>query len=211
MLKKLTDEQRSDILEAAVDIFGEKGYAAAGISEIAKAASVSVGVIYKYYTDKAALFSACVDRSLVFLNQTLGSVEELGGSLIDMIRNLIRANISFAKTHPNYIRMYHTITCAESDDMAQIVSRIEGEAAHIYSEMISKAKSDGTIREDIVPEDFAFFFDNLMMILHFSYACGYYKERMKLYCGSEACEDSYDKHVEEQLTRFITGALGMKE
>ncbi len=40
------------ILEAAVDMFGEKGYASTSTSEIAKRAGVAEGTIFRYYKTK---------------------------------------------------------------------------------------------------------------------------------------------------------------
>ena len=48
----------------------------------------------------------------------------------------------------------------------------------------------------------AMFFDNLLMMLHFSYGCAYYGERMKLY-DSKVSEDE----LVRQLLLFIKGAL----
>jgi len=211
MLKKLTKEQQENILEAAVEIFGEKGYSSAGVSEIAAKANVSVGVIYKYYADKDALFGACIDYSLDLLGQTLQTVSAMGGDISDMARNLIRANQLFSREHSQYIKMYHAITMVgATKNAAELATKIEGKVASIYTEMISKAKSEGSIRSDIEPGDFAFFFDNLMMLLHFSYSCEYYRERMKLYTGIDMEDDKFDKRIEDELVKFIEGALGIK-
>lgn len=212
MLKKLTEEQQNAILEAATQVFGEKGYALASISEIASAAAVSVGVIYKYYEDKAKLFSACIDTSMTMLGKVLEEVEKEGGDLSNLIRNLIRANQKFSQEYPNHIRMYHAITMGNGPiGVHDLSMRIEKEAAEIYTHMISKAKSDGVVRDDLAPSEFAFFFDNLMMQLHFSYSCEYYRERMKLYCGAKEWGKDYDRFIEEQLVRFIEGALGIRK
>lgn len=211
MLKRLTIEQQETILETAVKIFGQKGYASASISEIAKEAGVSVGVIYKYYLDKDALFLACIDHSLDLLSNTLDSVSDIGGTISDLARNLIRANQAFAHMHPHYIQMYHAITMGNGPQGAsELAVKIEGQVAKIYTDIISKAKLNGTIRSDIVPGDFAFFFDNLLMLLHFSYSCEYYQTRMKLYCGTDILDEKYDKSIEDQLMKFIEGGLGIK-
>ena len=55
------------------------------------------------------------------------------------------------------------------------------------------------------PSLFAFFFDNLLMMLHFSYTCGYYENRFKIFCGDDVTER--DEEVREQMLKFIGGAL----
>ena len=46
------NERQMRILEAAVDMFGEKGYASTSTSEIAKRAGVAEGTIFRYYRRK---------------------------------------------------------------------------------------------------------------------------------------------------------------
>ncbi|MBZ2041802.1 TetR/AcrR family transcriptional regulator, partial [Streptococcus sanguinis] len=43
-------------VDAAREVFAEKGYKAAGISDIAKRSQMAVGSFYKYYESKEAIF-----------------------------------------------------------------------------------------------------------------------------------------------------------
>ena len=52
MYKKLDEKTIEAILESGIDVFVEKGLRGAGMNEIAKRSGVSVGVIYKYFSDK---------------------------------------------------------------------------------------------------------------------------------------------------------------
>ncbi len=51
-------QRRLDVLNAALDVFFEKGFAAARMDEIAKRAGVSKGTVYLYFPSKEALFEA---------------------------------------------------------------------------------------------------------------------------------------------------------
>ncbi|MBW1838398.1 MAG: helix-turn-helix transcriptional regulator, partial [Deltaproteobacteria bacterium] len=48
----MKDEKRSMILDAATKIFAEKGYQYATISEVAKEAGISTGLLYSYFKNK---------------------------------------------------------------------------------------------------------------------------------------------------------------
>ena len=52
------NERQMRILEAAVDMFGEKGYASTSTSEIAKRAGVAEGTIFRYYKTKRFIISS---------------------------------------------------------------------------------------------------------------------------------------------------------
>ncbi len=54
--RRLPEERPRQILEAALDVFGEHGLAAARLDDIARRAGVSKGTIYLYFPNKEALF-----------------------------------------------------------------------------------------------------------------------------------------------------------
>jgi len=62
--RRLPEARPRQILDAAVDIFGESGLAAARLEDIAKRAGVSKGTIYLYFPNKEALFCEMI-RQLV--------------------------------------------------------------------------------------------------------------------------------------------------
>ena len=130
-----------------------------------------------------------------------------GGSLMDMLANLISRMQGFARENPEYIRLYHQITVSGSPaGKTRTAELIESSTAGIYEEFIRKASETGEIRDDIDPAAFAFLIDNLLMMLHFSYACDYYKDRFRIYFGEDAIDK--DEAVKEQMLKFIGAALG---
>ena len=207
MLKPLTKEQTDRILSIAAEEFADKGFAGTAIGSIAKKAGVSVGVIYKYYSGKEDLFNACVRKSLDCMDEVLNMTEDTGGNLMGMIEQLISRAQSFAKENPEYIRLYHQITVSGSPGgKAQSAELIESSTAKIYGEFIRRAAESGEIRSDIDPAAFAFLIDNLLMMLHYSYACDYYTDRFRIYFGEDALDK--DDAVREQMLKFIGAALG---
>jgi AcrR family transcriptional regulator len=53
---------RALLLEAAAEIFAEKGYAAASVDEIAAAAGFTIGALYAHFDNKEALFLAALEQ-----------------------------------------------------------------------------------------------------------------------------------------------------
>lgn len=58
------DDRPSELLDAALARFREVGYATARVEEIASAAGVTVGTVYRYFPGKDALFQAVIERHL---------------------------------------------------------------------------------------------------------------------------------------------------
>ena len=54
------DARPQELLEAALDLFVERGYAATRLEDVARRAGVSKGTLYLYYENKEELFKAVV-------------------------------------------------------------------------------------------------------------------------------------------------------
>ena len=204
MLKKLTEEKLSEILECGMSEFAEHGFESASMKKIAERADISVGVLYKYYADKEAFVMACIRRCLDKLEDFLTDMTATEDKPLNYVRSMIKTLLFYSREHGDYIRMYHRIT-QMSECSAPLAREIEGFTSKMYSEFLTKAQESGDIRKDIDPGLFAFFFDNLLMMMQFSYACPYYSERMKLYGGEDVMES--DEYVTEQLLKFMESAF----
>ena len=62
--RRRKDARPQEILEAALSVFAEKGFAAARMEQIAARAGVSKGTIYLYFDSKEAVFRALVHEML---------------------------------------------------------------------------------------------------------------------------------------------------
>ncbi len=208
MYKKLEDEAINAILEAGIDEFVENGLQGAAMSSIAKKSGVSVGVIYKYFKDKNTFFMSCLDHSLELLNDVLREAVAEATDLRDCIRKIVAALISNSKIHSSYNAMYNEITSGSCRKQARsLVDRIEGRSAEAYRNLIKQAQENGQITTETDAGILAFFFDNMLMMLQFSYSCDYYRDRMKLFCG-DAAED--ENIMADSLIRFLEAALQME-
>jgi AcrR family transcriptional regulator len=65
MAQYLKDDVQEGIATAALKVFARKGYTGATVAEIAKAARLSTGNIYRYYENKSVLFDAVVSDDFV--------------------------------------------------------------------------------------------------------------------------------------------------
>ena len=73
-------ERRQAIVEAALDEFIARGYAATRLDDVAKRAGVAKGTIYLHFTDKEALFQELIRTALVPLIGRLAAPPPAGGS-----------------------------------------------------------------------------------------------------------------------------------
>ena len=62
MPPRRTPERLLAIVDAATEVFAERGFAAAQMADVARAAGVSVGTLYNYVEGKNALLLLCAER-----------------------------------------------------------------------------------------------------------------------------------------------------
>lgn len=203
---KLPEDKRAKILDAAIVEFAERGFESANINNIAQNAGVSVGSMYKYFDNKEDLFLTLIHYVVETLKMVLGDIMEGEDSLEVRIEKIIRAIQAHTRDNVHLTKLYNEMATENRSNLVwKIVSDMENATAGLYTSYIKEAQEAGIIRKDINPNYFAFFLDNLFIQLQFSYACEYYKERMKIFIGEEVFED--DELVVEQLMKFIKGAF----
>ena len=208
MYKKLQEADVNAILETGIEVFSRSGLDRTGISDVAKAAGVSVGVIYKYFGDKDSFFLACVRYALRELDAALERAAESGDDVRGAMRSLVEAVIDHSRRHPSHNALYNEITAGSCRQYApQRAQEIESRSAAVYEKMIARVTSAGGAEHAPDARLFAFFFDSLLMTLQFSCSCSYYRERMKIFCGMDAAQD--DAALTDGFLRFMCGALGI--
>jgi AcrR family transcriptional regulator len=88
---RITTERKQQILEAAMAVFSEKGFAAATTAEIARAAGIAEGTIYNYFPSKRELFIAVI-RELIITVPLLDLIEKIPGADIEVTFRQILQN-----------------------------------------------------------------------------------------------------------------------
>src|SRR5688572_1384280 len=82
-------DRPAEIVEAALSVFAEKGFAAAKLEDIARRAGVSKGAIYLYFETKEDVFRAVVGQAIA---PNVGAVKAMAaahpGPLADLLRSV---------------------------------------------------------------------------------------------------------------------------
>lgn len=99
-------EKQVKILEAAIEIFSEKGFAATSTSEIAKKAGVAEGTIFRHYKTKKDLLLNIITPTILkvatnyFAKNIVKEVfDNHFSSYEDFLRALIKNRFQFVKKH----------------------------------------------------------------------------------------------------------------
>ena len=99
-------ETRHRILDAAEQVFQERGVSHTSLAQIATAAGVTRGAIYWHFANKAALFDAMIQRVFDPLEAKLAELrQDAGENPIDALRGLALYFIDRVARDHSYLRV----------------------------------------------------------------------------------------------------------
>ena len=97
--RRRKEARPQEILEAALAVFAEKGFAAARMDDIGARAGVSKGTIYLYFQSKEAVFRALVREMLVpQLTAAADIARENHGPVVPLLAQILRGIGNFVST-----------------------------------------------------------------------------------------------------------------
>jgi AcrR family transcriptional regulator len=111
MLEIMTDRsvsgrKRSAILEAALTIFSQRGYAEASVDDVAEEARVAKGTLYLYFKSKEELYLAALASDLRAMAAEARKEMERAHSLREKLRAFLRVRLEYTKSRENFLRIY---------------------------------------------------------------------------------------------------------
>lgn len=109
---KQPDERRQEILDAAMELFTTRGYDAVSMRDIARAVSITPGLVYHYFDSKQHLFE--VAFSAYVAECTQGLIRLLDDPDVPLARKL---DVLFSQAADEQSPRYHAFFHAEGNRM----------------------------------------------------------------------------------------------
>jgi AcrR family transcriptional regulator len=196
--KKKTKKQEA-IVEAAIKLFAEKGYANTSTAEIAKVAEVSEGTIFKHYRTKDTLLLSVM---LPFIKENFPSLaqEVLKETLTEQTRTFeeflkgfLRNRADFIKANKEIFQVVFKELIYRDDFKNELVPYIVKQAPSILINVINEFKERGELID--IPTDEIF--HGLFTVLG-----GFFVTRFVLLNNYEITNEDID-----QLVRFIMDGI----
>lgn len=105
-LKELKESRRESILTAALKVFSADGYDGATISQIAKEAGMSKGLLYTYFESKEELLDELLNYGLNRMGEYLTFIPEKGITTKKEFNNALRDTIGLYAKQQEFWRLY---------------------------------------------------------------------------------------------------------
>lgn len=145
--------RRAHVIESAVAVFADLGYAEASVNDIAEAADVVVSGIYYHFGGKEQLFDAAIELVYASLDDAIEEAQEQHptGSP-EALAAAIHAGNAWTDVHPHASKLLYSQLPGATLDSARMRDEHEANhvaAAHRYLERTHPAPEDrGTYRDE---------------------------------------------------------------
>lgn len=110
--EKEIERHRREILQAAEKVFAERGYVSATMEEVARKAEFGVGTLYKFFENKADLYTAILSHKLHLMEERVYTELEKGENPTEKIKNCFRVRLSLFWDYPDFFRLLCNETAA---------------------------------------------------------------------------------------------------
>ena len=164
--KKTAKQER--ILEAATRLFAEKGYEAVTTAEIAEAAEVGVGTLFRYAGSKAELLVAVMNsRFAEGIEAGLSEATE-GRAMAESIIAILRPFVEESMTHPENMLAYEREALFGSvehrEEATSSVSRVEQAILQVMLLHRAKPRDPSADLEDIAHTIYAVLYLDIVKV-----------------------------------------------
>lgn len=138
------------ILDAAEQVFSEKGYERTSMDDIARTASLSRALLYVYFKDKAAIQRGIMLRAGQSLFERFRAARHTANTGLEQIRAMGASYYRFYLDEPDYFSALTMASTAMAEaDEAQAVDMLhsKSELMGLMTEAIELGLADGTLSQ----------------------------------------------------------------
>ena len=136
--QKRSIEKKNKIIETALILFCEKGFYNTNTAEIAKAAGVSTGIVYNYFTDKKEIFLEAINRYSYYMVDTLlecfeglDNINNIDIAINKILDGLLETHKMQRSAHEELEAMVHT-----DADVARFFINFENELCYKIADIM---------------------------------------------------------------------------
>jgi TetR/AcrR family transcriptional regulator len=146
--RRQPEARPQQIIEAALEVFGECGLAKTRLQDIAKRAGVSKGTIYLYFPNKEELFREMIRQTAIAAIET-GERVTTQGTAAEQLRTVIRGYWHFVRT-PAFWTIYRLVIgeLHQFPDLAEFyATEVIARGQNLFSGIIRRGIEAGEFRD----------------------------------------------------------------
>ena len=152
--RRLKNEKKQRIFQAAVQEFSAYRYSEASINRIVKASKIPWGSFYQYFNDKADLFLYVMERIMTEIADTgQKNLPDHGDyDTLTQFANRLASTIELNNSKPEYVRIA-MMQSKEDDPVVKQFYELQDGHKQMVIDLFERDKQRGLIRDDVDATD----------------------------------------------------------
>ena len=148
------DRRRTEIIDAAIEVYREVSWDVVTIDQVAKRARLSRALVYVYFKDKEEFHAAIVLRAFMLLSVRFAEASSRARLGIDKVEAMGRAYVAFAHEFPHFFdacARFEACAPLADDPQSPLTQCFEaGDRVHGHViDALQEGQRDGSIRSDL--------------------------------------------------------------
>jgi len=156
------DDTTSRLVQAAAEVFAEKGYDGAGVAEIARRAGLTTGAIYSRFSGKAELLAEAIRANTSDEFDRLFNQHRFQGRATDLLEAVGSHLVTREPTPGQAILLEAFVAARRDPEVAVVLRRHLDDRAARLAQMIEDSKRSGLVDPNL----------DTAAVVHFAHAVG---------------------------------------
>jgi AcrR family transcriptional regulator len=140
---------RAAIMEAAINLFGERGYESTSVSSLAKTAGIGKGTIYSYFASKNEILLAFCEEELAFIHQEIRKRLDPDAPLAEKMLLVLMSEFRFVTRNKEFGRTLLREMTFPKEITIDKSRMIEERFLNLFVKIFKEAQERGQLRRDI--------------------------------------------------------------
>ncbi len=146
---------RQEIMEAALELFSEKGYHHCSMQEISHRSGFGLGTIYRLFGNKEGLYRAMVEAKAREAHAALKTALEQRGRCLERLEHYLEAKLRFIRENMAFARLYlfgsQGSRFSVRTGMEEEIRALHDEILRLLSGLLEQGQAEGAIDDSFPP------------------------------------------------------------
>jgi AcrR family transcriptional regulator len=138
------------VLEAAVEVFNERGYDGASMEDLSKRLGIAKSAIYHHVSGKEELLRMALDRALDGWSEAAEQARALDAPAIVRLEMLVRGTVVVLESRLPYVTLLLRVRGNTDVERAALARRRSFDL--VVASLVEEAERDGDVRADVDPK-----------------------------------------------------------
>ena len=148
---------RGKILDAALELFANRGYSGTSVQDIVGVARVTKPVLYYYFRNKSDLYQALVDKAHDERHRVMSEAADAGRDVETKLVGIVTSLFKFLQGHRNLVGIVFATTFAARDELPREIQYLEKARRNfeVVQDIVRDGQADGSLSDEFDAEELA--------------------------------------------------------